>query len=188
MDKLFEIVGSLIPDEQKADIKAKFDGELTKTLNDNEIKLKRELSSKYNVDLFEDDIEKSYKNKNFIRKEKYDEDIKELNDLKALVEANETTTKELQEKLNGYETNHNKYESSLKLVGAGFNPDRLKLINHELTGVVEDDLKMVGEKYPEMFQQTTTKRTPFPTPKDDEEKTGMQAYFERRQKEAKTII
>ncbi len=52
MEKLLEIVGSLIPEEQKDDVKSKIDG----VLKERDITLKKDLSKKYKVDLFSNGI------------------------------------------------------------------------------------------------------------------------------------
>lgn len=183
MDKIFDIVGSLIPDEQKADIKSKIDGEITKVISDNENKLKRELSAKYKVDLFQDDINLAFNEKNFIPKDKVKELNEKLVNQEEQIKSFETTKQELETKLNGYETNHNKYESSLKLVSNGFNPERLHLINNELTGAADEDLKVIGEKYPEMFRKEIITKNPIPGKKEEKPKTEAELYIERRKKQ-----
>ena len=54
---LFEIVSSFIPDEQKADIKAKIDGELGNLTKSKETEVKKKhYLKKFGVNLFEEDL------------------------------------------------------------------------------------------------------------------------------------
>ena len=73
MEKLFEIVSSFIPDEQKDDIKSKIDGELSNLIKGRDVELKKEMSGKYGVDFFEEDVNKAFTNKTFVKKDIYEE-------------------------------------------------------------------------------------------------------------------
>ena len=69
MEKIFDIVGSLIPDEQKETIRTQIDGAVNDLFKGREKELRKTLSAKYDVDLFEDDISKAYDNGRFVLKD-----------------------------------------------------------------------------------------------------------------------
>lgn len=185
MDKLLEIVGSLIPDDQKADIEAKLGGAVDSIVKGKVIDAKKELSTKYKVNLFEEDLTKAYTNDNFVAKTQIDEINKNYNT------ANEELTKYKEQvdvltlKQEEFIKKETINASSLHLVSNGFRPDRLHLINKELTGESEVDLGVIKEKYPEMFQGNEGHKTPFNDDKNTKKKTEAQLYFEERQKNIK---
>lgn len=174
MEKLFEVVGSLIPDEQKADVKAKFDGVLENVLKEREVEFKKELSEKYDVNLFEEDLDKAYKNKNFVRSDKFEEIVKE----------NESYKKELEEikpKLEELTHNESYYELGIKLVGEGVNPERIPTVKSILPkeGSVEEKVAYIKEKLPELFLKETIIKKTNPNNLNNDGKTGAELYFER---------
>lgn len=183
MEKLFDIVKSYIPEDKQADIKAKIGGNLETTLANREKEIKRELSSKFKVDLFAEDIEKAYKNNAFIKKEDYDNVVEENKKALTNLESLTKTKEELEKEKLTFENERKTYDSSLNLVSVGFNPERLHLIKNELTGNAEEDVTNIKEKYPEMFQKVV-KKGPFPGDDEDTKKTEAELYIERRKKEA----
>ena len=74
---LFEIVSSFIPDEQKADIKAKIDGQVDLIVKNNEKVVKKDISKKYGVNFFEEDLEKAFSDSLFVKKEVVENAIQE---------------------------------------------------------------------------------------------------------------
>lgn len=182
MENIFDIVSSLIPDEQKADIEAKLGGAVESIVKGKVTDVKKELSSKYKVNLFEEDLTKAYTNDNFVAKVQLDE----IN--KNLYTANEELTK-YKEQVDALTLKQEEFTkkdtisaSSLHLVSNGFRPDRLHLINAELTGDNEKDLGVNKEKYPEMFQESQGNKNPFGNGKNPKQKTEAELYFEEKRK------
>lgn len=174
MEKLFEIVGSLIPDEQKADVKAKFDGKFQEVLKEREVGFKKELSEKYDVNLFAETKEEAYKNKNFVRNEKYTEAL----------EQNETYKKELEEIKPKYEEltqSQDFYELGIRLVGEGVKPERIQTLKTIVPkeGDIEEKVAYVKETLPELFITGREFRSTNPTHDGKDKKTGADLYFER---------
>lgn len=183
MEKIFEIVKSYIPEDKQADVKAEIGGKLEATLANREKEIKRELSSKFKVDLFAEDIEKAYKNNAFIKKEDYDKVVEENKKILTNLESLTKTKEELEKAKESLEVEKSIHTSSLGLVSAGFNPERLHLIKNELTGNAEEDVKNIKDKYPEMFQVIAGK-SPYPNGDPEPKKNEAQLYIERRKKEA----
>lgn len=183
MEKLFTIVESYIPEDKQADVKAKFGGKLEAAFADREKEIKRELSSKFKVDLFAEDIEKAYKNNAFIKKEDYDKVVEENKKTLTDLEALNKTKAELEKEKETFEKERKLYNSSLNLVGAGFNPERLHLVEKELTGNAEEDVEKIKGSYPELFV-AVDKKNPFRGNNEETKKTDAELYIERRKKEA----
>lgn len=187
MEKIFEIVKSYIPEDKQADVKAEIGGKLEATLANREKEIKRELSSKFKVDLFAEDIEKAYKNNAFIKKEDYDKVVEENKKALANLESLTKEKEELEKAKESLEVEKSRYASSLGLVSAGFNPERLHLIKNELTGNAEEDVKNIKDKYPEMFQVIAGKN-PYGKKDPEPKKNEAQLYIERRKKEIERKI
>lgn len=187
MEKIFEIVKSYIPEDKQADVKAEIGGKLEATLANREKEIKRELSSKFKVDLFAEDIEKAYKNNAFIKKEDYDKVVEENKKILTNLESLTKTKEELEKEKETFENERKTYDSSLNLVSAGFNPERLHLIKNELTGNAEEDVKNIKDKYPEMFQVIAGKN-PYGKKDPEPKKNEAQLYIERRKKEIERKI
>lgn len=174
MEKLFEVVGSLIPDEQKADVEAKFNGVLENVLKEREVGIKKELSEKYDVNLFAETKEEAYKNKNFVRNEKYIETL----------EQNETYKKELEEikpKFEELTQNQDFYELGIRLVGEGVKPERIQALKTIVPkeGDIEEKVAYVKETLPELFMVNREFRKTNPPHDSKDKKTGAELYFER---------
>lgn len=182
MEKIFDIVSSYIPEEQRADIKAKIDGTIGAVVKERDKIVKRELSEKYKVNFFEEDINKAFENDNFIPKTKLEEVLNEKEQLAKSLEELNTFKTEYEQLKGNYEKETKFFESSLKLVGVGFNPDRLHLVKNELAGDPEQDVKNIKEKYPELFY-TKKEAKLFPEGDEKTPKTSGQAYLERAKKE-----
>lgn len=175
MEKLFEIVGSLIPDEQKDDIKSKIDGAVNELVKEKEIELKKTLSKELGLNLFEKEVDKVYANSNFIRKEKYVELENTLNEIKPQYESL------LKEK--------DYHEVSLKLISEGIKPERLESVKALIPqdGTVEERVVKLKETLPELFIPKvagikTTTRVDTPTV---DFKTDAEAYFNSKIKNNK---
>lgn len=182
---LFEIVSSFVPDEQKADIKAKIDGEIENIAKSNETKLKKELSKKYGVNLFEEDVEKAFSETLFVKKDKVENIAKELETFKTQIEEKEKTLKSLQEEVLIKDV-------TVKLVKEGFKEERIDLIKPILlkgdeNEKIEDKVKRVKQEVPELFTQSALKKTYNEDDVDPNGKSAMEKYFEQREQEMKNI-
>lgn len=183
---LFEIVSSFIPDEQKADIKAKIDGEIESIAKSNETKLKKELSKKYGVNLFEEDVEKAFSETQFVKKDKVENIAKELETFKTQIEEKEKTLKSLQEEVLIKDI-------TVKLVKEGFKEERIELIKPILlkgdeNEKIEDKVKRVKQEVPELFNQSALKKTYNEDYVDPTDKSELEKYFEQRANEINNMI
>ena len=171
MEKIFEIVSSLIPEEQKDDIKSKIDG----AVKENITQVKKELSAKYDVDFFTEDIDKAYSNKHFVKKDLLDVELEKV----------KTFETQLAEALAFQETNkglveeQKLYQSSLNLISQGFRVDRLDLIKPHITGDVELDATTIKEKYPELYNGKVENKSMFPKG-NTETLSGFQKYIQEK--------
>ena len=177
---LFEIVSSFIPDEQKADIKAKIDGQVDLIVKNNEKVVKKDISKKYGVNFFEEDLEKAFSDSLFVKKEVVENAIQE----------NARIKQELDSKLKEVETY--KEESlinkvTIQLVKEGFKEERINLVKPLLKDskeneTIEEKVLRVKQEVPELFQGTKD-RNPYNGGDSDPKKTGMEEYFEKRREE-----
>lgn len=184
MEKLFEIVGSFIPEEQKADIKALFDGEYNKGLVQHETQVKKDLSSKFKVNLFEEDITKAFSETNFVDKTRYTELETKLNEQAGTLESLQKDKDELNASNLDLLAKEGLFNSQLNLVSNGLRVDRLDLIKPHITGDVENDFKNIKESYPELFHGKQQKKQLFPEGKNDS-LTDAQRYFKRQTEKIK---
>lgn len=177
---LFEIVSSFIPDEQKADIKAKIDGQVDLIVKNNEKVVKKDISKKYGVNFFEEDLEKAFSDSLFVKKEVVENAIQE----------NARITKELADKAKEVETY--KEESlinkvTIQLVKEGFKEERINLVKPLLKDskeneTIEEKVLRVKQEVPELFLGKQEKN-PYNKGDGDPKKTGMEEYFEKRREE-----
>lgn len=170
MEKVFEIVGSLIPDEQKDDIKSKIDGVVNELVKEREIELKKTLSRELGLNLFEKDVEKVYANDNFVRAEKF----KEL----------ETTLNEIKPQYEQLLKDKDYHEVSVKLISEGIKPERLESVKALIPqdGTADERVAKLKETLPELFVPKavgvrTTVRAEVPIV---DVKTDAEAYFAKR--------
>lgn len=178
MEKIYDIVSSFIPDEQKDDIKSKIDGAVDKALKDRDITLKRELSKTYGVNLFEEDVEKAFGNDKFIKKENYDQKMSEyetqLTTLKTeLDNAKQENTTFMGEKLYN--------ETSVKLLTKGFKPDRLEGIKPLIDGSknADENAESIKTIFPELFGDNKRITTTTPSNEPPEiPKTEAERYIQ----------
>lgn len=178
MEKLFEIVSSFIPEEQKDDIKSKIDGEIDKALKEKETTLKRELSKTYGVNLFEEDVEKAYGNDKFIKKESYNTKVNEYEEQLKALKGEVETFKQENETFKG-EKLYN--ETSVKLITKGFNPDRLNGIRPLIDGEksADENVENISTIFPELFGDSKRISTTTPSPKPPQSpKTEAEKYIE----------
>lgn len=184
MEKVFEIVGSLIPDEQKADIKAKIDGAVSEVVKERETEVKRELSEKFGVNLFEKDIEKAFTNDKFVRKELLDKKLQEVDEFKKQFEQEKTTYEErikaLQEDAEKNIKEKAFNEVSLKLLTDGFNPERLEVIKPFINdGTTDEVVETIKSKLPELFNSNKVNHNIYPKKGNNEVKSGWNEFIEK---------
>lgn len=182
MEKIFDIVSSFIPDEQKDDIKSKIDGKLESGKKTIETSLKKDLSKTYGVNFFEEDIEKAFDNKLFIKREMFDEKVSAL---ETLTKENEVLLSEKQELLKDKSYN----EVSVGLLSAGFNPERLDgirpLIKADLS--IEENVNGIKAGFPELFSdgKRITTIVPGKREKGDEGLTDAEKFIRSQQEKMK---
>ena len=180
-DKIIELIGAYLPDEQKADTEAKIGGLVDEFQKEQIIQTKKELSKKYSVDLFEDDTDKAFANSRYIPKTK-------LEELNTTNETLLTKINELEGQVSGFaekEAEFNKQlqfnDLSLKLVENNFNPTRLDFIKPMLDtfkgDTVEEKVGAIKEQLPEFF--TGGVRGVNPYSKDEKKQIGRASCRER---------
>lgn len=178
---LFEIVSSFIPDEQKADIKAKIDGELGGLIKNKETEVRKTLSKKYGVNLFEDDTEKAFSESLFVKKETL-ETIRQENT------ATKTQLETLNKELTNYKEEKSFNELSIKLIKQGFNADRLEAVKPLLkdskeSETADDKVKRIKSLVPELFLDPKITKQMYNDENDkDRTKTDAEKYFEMKTK------
>jgi hypothetical protein len=178
MDKIKDIVSSLIPEEQQADIIAKIDGEVTRLVDKTTTDLKNELSSKYKVNLFEEDVEKAFTEKTFIPKSLVKEQMENLTIANEELEAIKIERDELKKSLEKNTNIENLFNSQINLVSNGLRPDRLELVKPHLKGDKDEDLTFIKETYPELFGGQ--KERNYFQGNGGEGKTGLEKYIEEQ--------
>lgn len=178
---LFEIVSSFIPDEQKADIKAKIDGELGGLIKNKETEVRKTLSKKYGVNLFEDDTEKAFSESLFVKKETL-ETIRQENT------ATKTQLETLNKELTNYKEEKSFNELSIKLIKQGFNADRLEAVKPLLKDskeneTADDKVKRIKSLVPELFLDPKIAKKMYGDGQDEgSTKTDAEKYFEMKTK------
>lgn len=179
---LFEIVSSFIPDEHKADIKAKIDGEVGGIVKNKETEVRKTLSKKYGVNLFEDDTEKAFSESLFVRK-----DVLETTKNEALTykQQLESTSKELQQ----YKDEKSFHDLSVKLIKQGFNADRLEAVKPLLKESKENEtddekVKRIKTIVPELFINPKMVKNIYSDENDsDAGLTEAEKYYKERTKQ-----
>lgn len=178
---LFEIVSSFIPDEQKADIKAKIDGELGGLIKNKETEVRKTLSKKYGVNLFEDDAEKAFSESLFVKKETLETIRQENTAIKTQLET-------LNKELTNYKEEKSFNELSIKLIKQGFNADRLEAVKPLLKDskeneTADDKVKRIKSLVPELFLDPKITKQMYNDENDkDRTKTDAEKYFEMKTK------
>ena len=177
---LFEIVSSFIPDEQKADIKAKIDGQVDLIVKNNEKVVKKDISKKYGVNFFEEDLEKAFSDSLFVKKEVVENAIQENARIKQELDniAKEVETYKEESLIN---------KVTIQLVKEGFKEERINLVKPLLKDskeneTIEEKVLRVKQEVPELFLGTKDKNT-YNSGGGDPKKTGMEEYFEKRREE-----
>lgn len=149
--KIDTILSSL-PDEQKQEVDRYIETSISKAVESKTKELKKELSTKYQINFFEEDLEKAYAGDKYIPKGVFEE------------------------KLNEFEKEKNLYNTQLKLISKGLRVDRLDLVKPHLTGDVEKDWENISKNYPELLNQEIEKKRLFP---DDDENPDNLTEFEK---------
>ncbi len=166
-DKIIELIGAYLPDEQKADTEAQIGGLVDEFQREQIIQTKKELSKKYSVDLFEDDTDKAFANNRYVPKTK----IEELNTRFAEKEAE--FNKQLQFN-----------DLSLKLVENNFNPTRLDFIKPMLDtfkgDTVEEKVGAIKEQLPEFFTGGVRGVNPYSKDEKKPSLVGAELYYEQQ--------
>ena len=147
--KIDTILGSL-PDEQKQEVDRYIETSISQAVESKTKELKKELSTKYQINFFEEDLEKAYAGDKYIPKGVFEE------------------------KLNEFEKEKNLYNTQLKLISKGLRVDRLDLVKPHLTGDVEKDWENISKNYPELLNQEIKKKRLFP--EDDEEPDNLTEF------------
>lgn len=175
MEKLFEIVSSFIPDEQKADIEAQFNGEFTKTQN----ALKKDLSKTYGVNFFEEDVNKAFDNKAFVKQDLYLEQVRKVEELETNFNNLTTENTELQEKLKTLGNDKNYFDVSLNLIKEGLSPDKVNTIKPliDLEKGVEDNVEKIKGDLPELFNVEVLQKNTFPKPKKETDMSPFEKHI-----------
>lgn len=149
--KIDTILGSL-PDEQKQEVDRYIETSISQAVESKTKELKKELSTKYQINFFEEDLEKAYAGDKYIPKGVFEE------------------------KLNEFEKEKNLYNTQLKLISKGLRVDRLDLVKPHLTGDVEKDWENISKNYPELLNQEIEKAKIFP---EDDKKPVNLTEFEK---------
>lgn len=178
MDKIKDIVSSLIPEEQQADIIAKIDGEITKLVDKTTTGVKKELSSKYKVNFFEEDITKAFNESAYVNKALLDEANEKINLLDQELITTKNGKEELEKSLERNTNIENLFNSQINLVSNGLRPDRLELVKPHLKGNKDEDLTFIKETYPELFGGQ--KERNYFQGNGGEGKTGLEKYIEEQ--------
>ena len=173
---LFEIVSSFIPDEQKADIKAKIDGELAGITKKSETAVKKDLSKRYGVNFFEDDVSKAFTDTLFVRKETYEATLGDL-------ESHKKKLTNYEKEIDGYKQEKSLFTIKEKLSKAGFNTERFEAVKPLLKESKEnetDDEKVerIKSLVPELFVPSKARKEYFGNDNsDDKGLTEADNYF-----------
>ena len=149
--KIDTILSSL-PDEQKQEVDRYIETSISKAVESKTKELKKELSTKYQINFFEEDLEKAYAGDKYIPKGVFEE------------------------KLNEFEKEKNLYNTQLQLISKGLRVDRLDLVKPHLTGDVEKDWENISTNYPELLKQEVEKAKIFP---EDDKKPANLTEFEK---------
>lgn len=149
--KIDTILGSL-PDEQKQEVDRYIETSINQAVESKTKELKKELSTKYQINFFEEDLEKAYAGDKYIPKGLFEE------------------------KLNEFEKEKNLYNAQLQLISKGLRVDRLDLVKPHLTGDVEKDWENISKNYPELLKQEIKKAKVFP---EDDENPANLTEFEK---------
>lgn len=177
---LFSTIKGFVPEDQQANIKAKVDGEVESLIKDKEMSVKKELSKKYGVNFFEQDVEKAYENDGFVKKSLFEE---KENILKTLTEEKSNLEKQL-----GELKQQNQYgDISVKLLSQGFNPERLEAIKPLVAGdgEIDEKIEKIKTSLPELF--LTNKKWVDPNSKDKTktELTEAELYIQKQRERLK---
>lgn len=149
--KIDTILSSL-PDEQRQEVDRYIETSISQAVESKTKELKKELSTKYQINFFEEDLEKAYAGDKYIPKGVFEE------------------------KLNEFEKEKNLYNTQLKLISKGLRVDRLDLVKPHLTGDVEKDWENISKNYPELLNQEIAKIKIFP---EDDETPANLTEFEK---------
>lgn len=191
MEKLFEVVSSLIPDEQKEEIKAKLDNATQEVIKEREKEVKIELSKKFGVNFLEPDVNKAFNNERFVLREelkqKEESYLAQLNELKAEKESFEQQFNTIKEDAEKYQKEKVYNEVSVKLLTEGFNPQRLEVVKPFVSGENTDEIvEKIKTSLPELFISNHQQQKLYPENKFKEINNGWSEYIEAQKRKIKT--
>lgn len=175
---IFDSIKSLIPEDKQSDVKTLIDGKVRDVVT----QTKKELSGKYGVNFFEDDVTKAYDNKAFVKREIYDNVQKELEVYNTKLETLQKEKEELETDLGTYKSKSTQHELTLKLLEEGINPKRIGVVNNfKFDGkTVDERVTQIKTTLPELFTTETQFRNPNPNNDDEENISEAEKYFKKQ--------
>lgn len=178
---IYDIIDGFIPQEQKDDVKSKIDGILEKEISKKELALKKDLSTKYGVDFFQEDVNKAFDNKTFVKKELFEKTIQEK----------EQRVQELESLTQQYSKDKEFFEAGLILVQQGLKPEKIGAIKPLLQSEepLEEKVNRIKTELPELFggvgnqpQTVVVEKNTQPKVKTEGQLSGFQNYINQKAK------
>lgn len=172
---IYDIIDGFIPQEQKDDVKSKIDGILEKEISKKELALKKDLSTKYGVDFFQEDVNKAFDNKTFVKKELFEKTIQEK----------EQRVQELESLTQQYSKDKEFFEAGLILVQQGLKPEKIGAIKPLLQSEepLEEKVNRIKTELPELFgSAVVVEKNTQPKVKTEGQLSGFQNYINQKAK------
>ncbi len=168
---IFENIKSYIPEDKQADVKAEVDGAVKELIT----QTKKDLSRRYGVNFFKDNVEEAFENENFVRSSIYEQVANEREELK---KANE----EYASKLSSIESEKEYYEIGIGLIKENFNVERLEAIKPLLVGEGsrEEKVARIKNSLPELFLSEKSLSRTNPVEKEEKLLTDAEKYYAQR--------
>lgn len=184
---IYDIIEGFIPQEQKDDVKSKIDGILEKELSKKELALKKDLSTKYGVDFFQEDVNKAFDNKTFVKKELFEKTVQEKEEL---LSQKEQRLQELEGLTQQYSKDKEFFEAGLILVQQGLKPEKIGAIKPLLQSEepLEEKVNRIKTELPELFgsggttQTVVVEKNTQPKVKTEDQLSGFQNYINQKTK------
>lgn len=181
---IYDIIDGFIPQEQKDDVKSKIDGLLEKELSKKELAVKKDLSTKYGVDFFQEDVNKAFDNKTFIKRELFEQTVQEKEEL---INQKEQRLKELESLTQEYSKDKEFFEAGLILIQEGLKPEKVGTIKPLLQGEapLEEKVNKIKTELPELFGSgtqpiTVVERNTQPKVKPENQLSGFENYINQQ--------
>lgn len=174
---IYDIIDGFIPQEQKDDVKSKIDGILEKEISKKELALKKDLSTKYGVDFFQEDVNKAFDNKTFVKQELFEKTIQEK----------EQRVKELESLTQQYSKDKEFFEAGLILVQEGLKPEKIGAIKPLLQSEepLEEKVNRIKTELPELFggeRKQQQEKKIQPKVNQEDQLSGFQNYINQKAK------